>query len=162
MVADAALGFSRMAFRSAVMAATMRDAGEFILACCPGMVAKAHSAPKSNLARGAKEGCGPCCSRATHVAIPPMYQAGEYGWCKARGLALWAPRRLAPRRLAACKYAGDFGGLSENWGWAARRLNIRAPEPLARATSPGDQPRWRAIGPITESKPDSILADGFR
>ena len=147
--------FARMAFRSAVMAATTRDAGEFILACCQGMVAKAHSVPKSDLARGAKEGCGPCCPRATHVAIPPMYRAGEYGWGKARGLALWmANGSWAPRRLAACKYAGDFGGLSKNWGWAAQRLNLRAPDPLARVTSPEDHPREHAIGPIMKSKPD--------
>ena len=111
--------------------------------------------PTCGRQRGAKEGWGPCCPRATHVAIPPMYQAGEYGWCKARGLALWmANGSWAPRRLAACKYAGDFGGLSKNWGWAAQRLNLRAPDPLARVTSPEDHPREHAIRPIMKSKPD--------
>ena len=117
MGADAALGFSHMACLGAAVMATTRDAGQFILACRRGMVAKTHSTPKSNLAQRAKEGCGPCRTRATHVATPPMYQSGGYGWCKERGLALWmANGPWAPRRVAATKYAGDFGGLSKNWG----------------------------------------------
>ena len=75
---DAAPGFSRMVYESAVIAMRMLDAGKFILVHFEGTVAKARDAPKSDLGQVATMGHCPCFARALHTATPPMYRLGEY------------------------------------------------------------------------------------
>ena len=83
--ADAALGFSRMADRGAVITMTMRDAGKFALARLEGSATNAQNASESGAGRRAEEGYGPCCTRARHVAASPMYQLGKYSRLKGAG-----------------------------------------------------------------------------
>ena len=61
---------------------TKRDAAKFVLARFEGAVTKRHKAQKTELAQRAKVGDCPRCTRATHVAIPPMCELSEYGWMK--------------------------------------------------------------------------------
>ena len=78
MSADAALGSSHMADRSAEIAQATCDAGKFILGRVGGAVAKAHNAAKTDLAQRGKAGYRPRCKRAARIAGPPMYQRGEF------------------------------------------------------------------------------------
>ena len=58
-----------MACWGAVVAMAECDAGKFTLVR---FEAHAHNAPKMELGLGAKVGYCPCCTRATHIACPPM------------------------------------------------------------------------------------------
>ena len=51
----------------------------------------------------------PCCTRATHVAIPPPYPLGPYAGLKHTGIRLLVELGLwAPRRLVAIEYSTRF------------------------------------------------------
>ena len=109
MNTDAPSGFSRMAYRSAYVAIYLREAGQFALNRLEGTTSRAHTAPEQGAAQHAKVGYCACCTRATCVAIPPMYTLSAFEWLKYRGAALWeahGPR--APRQFAACSYANTY------------------------------------------------------
>ena len=141
MSTDVSLGFSPMTYQSAVIAMT-----KCFLARFERTAAKTREAPKTDVVRRAKVGCCPCCARATHAAISPMYQRGKYSLLRA------VVGSRARRSLAACKFAKDFGELSNNRHVAAQYLHLPVPEPLARPTPPEDPPHVRGIEPIMKSK----------
>ena len=70
--------------------------------------ARALSGAKAGRPQRAKVGYCFCCTRATRVAVPARYVAGEFSNGEARGLAQWVGGGpWAPRRYAALGYAQD-------------------------------------------------------
>ena len=72
MSQNAVLGFPCMAYQSAIMAMSRRDAEEFLLTLFGGTDTQSHTATKTNLGQRAKVGYCACCAQATHIAIPPL------------------------------------------------------------------------------------------
>ena len=90
MIADAALGFSAMAFRSAGIAFAHCEAAGSILLRMRGNAPKGHESLKTrSLTPRAKVGYCSCCVAATHVAAPRRYAQGEIVPLKVRGTSLW-------------------------------------------------------------------------
>lgn len=87
MNADAASGSSRMAYQSASVAMNLCESEKFALVRLAGATSRAHSANRTEIAQRARAGCCPCCSRATHVALPPAYALDEFRNLKVRGLS---------------------------------------------------------------------------
>ena len=59
MDTDTCLGFPRTAYQSGTVAIFMRDAGEFALISPEETTTRAHTAPKTDIARRAEVGKGP-------------------------------------------------------------------------------------------------------
>ena len=105
-----------------------------------GPVAKGHDAPKNTLAQKGEVGFCPCCGQATHVAVPATYVLGCMDTLKRLGLAVWAEEGLrACRRHAAIEHVlgANYTPLPVGWDWAARPLDLQAPDFLTRAVCRG-------------------------
>ena len=105
--------------------------------------ARGHDGKANNFCRRAKVGYCPCCTRATHVAIPPPYPLGPYGGLKHTGIRLRAEfDPWAPRRPAATEYSMryiDCYPLPAGRDWAAKAFDFKAPGPCIRGV-PGGEP----------------------
>ena len=110
---------------------------------------------KDGLCQKARVGFCPCCARATHVAIPQTYAIGAMGPLKQMGARLWAASGpWAPRRLAAIDYSMRYINnypLPTGWDWAAKSLDIQAPEPIIRGTRGGEPIVIRAISQTNDA-----------
>ena len=86
---------------------------------------------KDGLCRKAKVGYCPCCTQASHVAIPPSYTIGAMCPLKRMGVRLWtALGPWAPRRLAATDYFMRYINcypLPTGWDRAAEAPDFSAP-----------------------------------
>ena len=60
-----------MAYRSAHVAMNLFEAEELAVVRSVGTTSRSHVALRADLPRGARVGYCPCCTSATHVAIPP-------------------------------------------------------------------------------------------
>ena len=77
-----------MAYLSSQVALNVCEAEKFALACLAGTAYRAHSAACADLAQRAKVSHCPCCTLATHVALPPKSAPGDSNSLRARGSAL--------------------------------------------------------------------------
>ena len=85
---------------------------------------------------GRQVGYRPCCTRATHAAIPPTHALGKNHPLRARRLSPWKHfGPLAPRRLAAFHYSESFSTLDETWDRKAASLLMFPPKPVSRSPS---------------------------
>ena len=89
-LSPASIGPSRMGYHGAEVALKPRVAAKFTLVRLLGTTSRAHSANKPDAEPRAKDGYCPCCTRATHVAIPPTHSLGERYLLQARG---FSPRK---------------------------------------------------------------------
>ena len=105
MHTDACLGFCWIGYQSSEVAGHHCDAFRNILIRMKVAIAKGHDASKQNSAQKAKVGHCPCCTKATHIALPPTYPLGERSAKKGRGMSLRPEEcrfgRMAEHRLAA-------------------------------------------------------------
>ena len=67
---DAQLEFWVMEYQGAEILSAPREGAGSILVRLEGSCARAHPGAKNELARRAEAGYGPCCARATHIAVP--------------------------------------------------------------------------------------------
>ena len=74
---DARLGYAVMAHQSAEILSGPCEGDGSILVRLEGSCSRAHPGAKHGLAQGAKAGYCPCCAKATHIATPAPYAAGE-------------------------------------------------------------------------------------
>ena len=121
----------RLAYRSAAAAVNAREAEKFAFIHSAGPASRAHSAPRTDIARRAKVGCCPRCALSAHPAHPPTHALGEFNPLKAHGSALWeTDGPWAVRSLAAFQYGRTRNTLLKLWDPAARSLLMSAAEPL--------------------------------
>ena len=112
----------------------------------------------------AKVGYCVCCSKITHVAVPPNYPTGSYVETKCMGTTLWQTKGpWAGRALAAHQYWNWYGALSASRDWAARSMDIQAPSPLlflhVRGTEPETKPQKDAPSKPQKDEPTNTLLD---
>ena len=96
-----------------------------------GFCSKGHEALKNDLAQRAKVGLCPCCAVATHVLVPPIYNAGRPDREKLNSTSLW--QRFGPfatRNYAAATYYNANGALPDTWDWLASKHLVKLPHPL--------------------------------
>ena len=74
---DSQLGWSVYAFQSPEILFAHCDGAKDILVLIEGDVSKGYQAPKNAPEQRAKCGYCPCCSKVTHVLIPPTYPLGK-------------------------------------------------------------------------------------
>ena len=99
-------GFPRMVYRSVHVAMDLRKEGNSALIRLEGATSRAHTAPKDDAAQRAKMCFSGLCTRATRVAIPPIYALGAFDTLKSRGMAFWrahGPWRMRDRLPAAMR-----------------------------------------------------------
>ena len=65
-------GFAAVAYQSAFLTFTSRDAQRSLLVRVAGQATKGHKASKTDLAQRAKGGYCPFCTVPTHIAVPPQ------------------------------------------------------------------------------------------
>ena len=68
---------------------TKCDAGESLLARLEVTPTRTRTATKTDPIQRAKVRYCSCCTRATHIAVPPRRDSGEFSWYKDRGLPQW-------------------------------------------------------------------------
>ena len=133
---DACLGFSVMAYQSRGIAHGHCEAYLSTLVRIEGRLSK-------GLRQDVKVCRCPCCTQATHVAMPPAYSLGLLDGLEQSGIRLWAEfGSWAPRRLAAMEYSMryiDCHPLPTRWGWAAKAPDFKAPYLFLRR-APGSEP----------------------
>ena len=83
ITAGAQLGYSVMTYQSVeiLSESCVGDGSIFVRL-------EGHSGAKNELARRAKVGFCPCCSQATHSAVPSRYEVGGFPSDRAHGLQL--------------------------------------------------------------------------
>ena len=144
MNTDACLGYSVMGYQSWDVVYDHCEAWKWTLVRLEGRLSKGRDAKaKDGICQKAKVGYCPCCTRATHVAIPQSYAIGAMDPLKQMGIRLWtAFGPWAPRRLAAIdnsmRYSNSYP-LPTGWDWAAKALDFSAPGPILRGI-PGGEP----------------------
>ena len=125
-----------MAYRPEEIACTHKDGGKRVLLLSGGAVSRGHQASQATaVARRGETGYFPCCSVATHVAVPALFNLGEHSERKAIGMTIW--RRRGPwalRSYAAAWYASFYDNLPTHWDWAARNLGMGGPMVPRQAT----------------------------
>ena len=129
-----------------------------MLALLVGPTSRAHTTSEQNIVRRAKVGYGPCCSRATHAAIPPSYASGDYRSMETRGLAaskIFGP--WAPPRIAASHYVKSPGACSSSWDLSAASLPMSPLETLSLPPPAGDDLHLHV--PAAKPAPPSPTAD---
>ena len=135
MHTDACPFSGAMGYPSWELACELCDVRRYIFMRIAGPVAKGRDASPKALARGAKKGSCPRCVKAPHIAVPPPFELGVYGWLTGMGAKLWPPRApWASRRLAAANYVlgSNESPLPVGCDWAALSLEFVAPKPLIR------------------------------
>ena len=147
---DACLGKSDMGYQSWDAVYGHCEAWKWTLVRLEGRLSKGNDGKaKDGICQKAKVGYCPCCTRATLVAIPQSYAIRAMDPSKHVGIRLWAAfRPWAPRRLAAIGYSMRYINsypLPTGWDWAAKSLDIQAPEPIIRGTRGGEPIVIRAI-----------------
>ena len=85
--ADAQLGYSVTAYKSAAILFGSREGDSSVLARLKGTCKRAHQGEETESAQQAKVGVSPFCARPTHIAVPNRYAAGEFSKEKGRGLS---------------------------------------------------------------------------
>ena len=74
-------------------------------------------------------------ARATNIAVPPTFDLGTFSPIKELGMSFWAADGpWVGGRLAAVSSDLESNGipLPTGWDWAARSLELIAPDPLSR------------------------------
>ena len=99
-----------MGYQIAEVSFSSRGADECAAVRLVGTTPGGHSGSPRKLTRRAEGGYYPCCTSATHVAMPPSFALGDNADLKANAAALrkdFGPR--APRQLAAAHRTKTFG-----------------------------------------------------
>ena len=133
------------------------EAWKWILVRLEGRLPKGRdSNVKGGICQKAKAGYCPCCTRATHVAIPQPYTLGAVDPLKQMGIRLWSAfGPWAARRLAAIDYSMKYINCyppPPGWDWAAKALDIQAPEPILRGIPGGGPIVIRTIAQTNNAK----------
>ena len=112
-----------------------------------------HPAPRVDLARRAKVASCPCCTMATHSALPPTYAPGAFNFLAACVLDSWEiGGPWAPRRSAARQFARTYVSSPKGRDWAAQSLFLSVPEPFCLANPPKDPMRAHVLTPLRVPK----------
>ena len=126
---DANLGFAFYAYQSAPVVLPPGETHRHILLRVEGTTSRGGSGASM---QKAKVGFCACCSKITHIAVPPSYVAGPFDKAKCTSTSLWQfAGPWANRFLAAHQYYNAYGSLSLHWDWAASTLDITSPSPLS-------------------------------
>ena len=128
MNTDDCPGYSVMEYQSWDVVYDHCEAWKSTLVRLEGRLSKGHEGKaKDGLCQKAKVGYCPCCTQATHVAIPPAYTLAALDPLKQLAIRLWtAFGPWAPRRLAAIDslcYINSYP-LPTGWDWAAKALDF--------------------------------------
>ena len=141
------------------------DGAKSILLRIEGYVCKGYEGTRETLAQKAKCGYCPCCTRPTHVLIPPAYEVGQYGRRKDKPAKLrQAFGPFASRNYAAAIYQHSYKTLTVEWNWiqATHRLSIPYPlDPAAQITtghSPAAESSRPMASPQASPSPSSQLS----
>ena len=113
---------------------------QFLLLRIEGYCTKGHESSTKELAQKAKVGLCPCCARATHVLVPPVYPVGTPDRKKRNQVFLWQKHGpFGTRNFAAALYVNANGTLPDSWDWVASKHVLTIPSALNmedRAASP--------------------------
>ena len=121
---------------------------QFLLLRVEGFCSKGHESSSRELAQKAKVGLCPCCARATHVLVPPVYPIGKPDRKKRNAISLWQQYGpFATRNYSAAMYMNTNGTLPDTWDWVASKHLLTLPSPLNmedRTDSPERSPYVRS------------------
>ena len=107
------------------------EGSQSLLLRIEGFRTKGHDSTTKELAQKAKVGLCPCCARATHVLVPPVYPVGRSDRKKQNSISLWQSYGpFATRNYSAATYANANGTLPDSWDWLASKHLLRLPSPL--------------------------------
>lgn len=133
---DASPGYSATAYQSSNILFGNLEGGNIALVL-EGTTSRCHNGGKTELARRATVRDCPCCTAATHVAIPAPYEAGEFS--NEGDRALEFRKNLGPwvdRRHVAYFLLRTFGSPSKSRRRVAQSLHLAAPSLVARSNLP--------------------------
>ena len=104
---------------------------QYLLLRVEGYCSKGYESSSTALAQKAKVGLCPCCARATHVLVPPVYPIGKPDRKKRNAIALWQQYGpFATRNFSAAMYVNTNGTLPDTWDWVASKHLLTLPSPL--------------------------------
>ena len=158
---DSKLGWAVYSYMSPEVLLNVCEGHKYLLLRIEGYCSKGHESSSKELAQKAKVGLCPCCARATHVLVPPVYPVGKPDRKKRNAISLWQQfGPFATRNYSAAMYMNTNGTLPDTWDWVATKHLLALPSPLNREDrtdsperSPFVQSGLQMVGPPLPSAP---------
>ena len=146
MNADAKLGFPRTVYQSAMVARNSREARELALIRLARATSRSHPAPEADSAQREQVGYCPCCTRATHVAVPPTYSFGRGPLAEmARVGIAESSRTMVSKTFSCLPFRAGLSATLEDMGLGGSGLGYTSPVALCAHDSHRRPPAcaWR-------------------
>ena len=144
---DSKLGWAVYSYMAPEVLLNVCEGHKYLLLRIEGYCSKGHESSTKELAQKAKVGLCPCCARATHVLVPPVYPIGKPDRKKRNAISLWQQfGPFATRNYSAAMYVNANGTLPDTWDWIATKHLLTLPSPLNmedRTDSPERSPLVR-------------------
>ena len=129
--ADSKLGWAVYSYMAPEVLLGVCEGSQSLLLRIEGYCSRGHDSSPKEHAQRAKVGLCPCCTRATHVLVPPVYPVGKSDRKKQNSISLWQKHApFATRNYSAAMYVNANGILPDTWDWVASRYLLHLPPPL--------------------------------